>query len=254
VKVLVMGSGTSTGVPVIGCQCSICLSSDLKDRRTRASIALQNGGGWVIVDTGPDFRAQILSQNILKVKAVLYTHIHADHCHGFDDLRAFSFQSSEPIPCYLMSEHLTEFKVRFAYAFEDTGYTGSKPVVDLREIPEQPFFVQDLEVEPIRLPHGHFTTCGFRFGNFAYITDFKAFPDAWIPKWKGKIHTLVASGIHFKPHPAHSSIPETCELFARLEVKRGIITHLSHKVAFERDSINLPKDVFLAYDGMVIDL
>ena len=253
-KVVVMGSGTSTGVPVIGCDCEVCLSDDPKNKRTRASIALFDGENWYVIDTGPDFRQQILTTKITSIEGVLFTHTHADHCHGFDDLRAFSFRSTTPIPCYFLEEHLPEFKERFAYAFQDTGYTGAKPSVDLKKIPHEVFTLGKLEIEPIRLPHGHFTTCGFRIGSFAYLTDFKGFPKDWVPRWRGKIHTMVASGIHFGQHSAHNNVYETLEVFDQLEVKRGIISHLSHRVAHDIHASRLPENASFAYDGMVVDL
>ena len=254
-KVVVLGSGTSTGVPVIGCSCRVCRSADPKNKRLRPSLALEPPGGrWLVVDTGPDFRAQVLSHNIYPLGGVLFTHIHADHCHGFDDLRAFTFREKRPVPCYMPKEQISEFKRRFSYAFADSGYRGSVPLVDLMEIPAGEFEFLNLSVEPVRLPHGHMSTCGFRFGEFAYITDFKEFPEADLLRWQGKVKVLYASGIHFETHPSHSSIPETLDLMEKLEIDRGVIGHLSHRVDYLSDSKRLPNHVSLAYDGMVIDL
>ncbi len=254
-KVIILGSGTSTGVPVIGCSCSVCSSLDPRDKRLRSSICLSmDGNKWLIVDTTPDFRQQMLSHRIAAISAVLYTHTHADHCHGFDDLRAYSFVSPHVVDCYLLPDYIAEFRTRFAYAFEDTVYSGAKPMVEIREIPDERFQISGWEIEPIRLPHGGFVSCGFKFGRFAYLTDFKGFPQENLESWRGKIDVMVASGIHFGEHHAHNNIPETLGLFRDLGVKRGIITHISHRVGHESGTLRHPEGAELAYDGMVIDL
>lgn len=253
-KAIILGSGTSTGVPVIGCDCKVCLSPQLEDKRLRASIALTDGSNWLVIDTGPDFRLQILRAGIKSMAAILYTHTHADHCHGFDDVRAFGFKNAHPIPCYLHALHKQDFYTRFSYAFEETAYMGSKPQVEIRTIPDGKFKIGGLIVEPMVLPHGGFEVCGFRFGRFAYVTDFKGFNRQNMAKWRKKVDIMVASGIHFGRHPAHNTIPETCELFRELGVKRGIITHLSHRVSHFADQPKLPAGIEFAFDGMAIDL
>lgn len=253
-KLMILGSGTSTGVPVIGCPCAVCKSPDIRNKRTRASIALQKGSETLLIDTSPEMRLQVLQAGIDTVSAVLYTHTHADHTQGFDDLRQFYFRRRQSIDCYLMEEYHTEFRERFRYAFEDTGYLGATPQVTLKSMPEGGFSVGNFEIEPVRLSHGHVTTCGFRFGNFVYATDFKGFPADVIERWRGRIHTMVASGIHFGSHKTHNVIPETIELFRQLGVKRGIISHLAHDVDYAKHNAEMPPAVELAYDGMTIDL
>ena len=253
-KVIILGSGTSSGVPVIGCHCPVCLSLDSRNRRTRASLAIQSGTQTLLIDTSPEMRLQVLAAKIDTIEAVLYTHIHADHSQGFDDLRAFYFKSKRSIDCFLMQEFHADFKQRFRYAFEDTGYLGAKPQIQLKAMPNQLFKLGPWDIEPVRLPHGNITTCGFRFGNFAYATDFKGFPEEIKQRWKGKIDTMVASGIHYGQHPSHSVIPETLELFQQLEVRRGIISHLAHDIDYVINSKNLPSHVEFAFDGMTIDL
>ncbi|MGE0175183.1 MAG: MBL fold metallo-hydrolase [Oligoflexales bacterium] len=254
-KVVILGSGTSTGVPVIGCQCEVCTSTLSFNKRTRASIAVTSDSGEVlIVDTTPEFRIQVLTQRILRIDGVLYTHTHADHCHGFDDLRALSFKDKRTIECMLLEEHVADFKARFRYAFEDTGYKGKIPQIKLTTIPNGKFHFCGMEIEPIRLPHGHMTTCGIRIGSFVYATDFKRFPEAAIQRLRNSIHTMVASGVHFGQHETHSVIPETVELMRDLGVTQGYITHLSHSVDHRRDREKLPSNVEFAFDGMVIDV
>ncbi len=253
-KVNILGSGTSTGVPVIGCDCAVCTGYAPKNQRTRASIALEQDGDVILIDTAPEMRIQVLRAGIKKLKAVFYTHMHADHVHGFDDLRAFYFKSREPLDIYLLPEMIPELRDRFRYAFENTGYNGAIPQVRLHAISSSQFRVGNFDVETVRLPHGHVETCGFRFGNFAYATDFKTFPEQCVRSWQNKIDVMIASGIHFGHHSTHSCIPETIELFRSLGVKRGIISHLAHEVDYDRHNLLLPPGIELAFDGMTIDL
>lgn len=254
--VTILGSGTSTGVPVIGCRCAVCKSPDPKNNRTRAAVMITDAAQrHIIIDTGPEFRLQMLREDVSSLEAVLYTHLHADHCHGFDDLRAFYFQSGKPINCYLTQELIDEMKIRFAYAFEKTGYLGTRPQVDIHVVKDyQPFTIGDVEVESFGVEHGDVTTSVFRLNRFAYATDFKRFTERQIQAWRGKISVMVASGIHFGAHKTHSVIPETLELFKQLGVERGVITHLSHDVDYLRDAGRLPDNVVFAYDGMRIDV
>ncbi len=253
-KVRVLGSGTSTGVPVIGCRCKVCTSPDPKHHRTRASIVLSNGDRHLLIDTSPEMRLQILKAGISSIVGLLYTHLHADHTAGFDDLRAFYFKSREPLDVYLLPEYFDEIRSRFAYAFVDTGYHGLKPTLNLHAIPDGPFNFAGFPIEPVRCEHGHVTSCGFKFGRFAYVTDFKNFPRKTIEAWRGSIDIMIASGIHFGMHSAHSTIPETLQLFDDLGVKRGIISHLSHEVDYVEHGPLLPNFAEFAYDGMEIDL
>lgn len=254
-KVRILGSGTSTGVPVLGCQCEVCRSADPKNHRTRASILITTSHGHnILVDTPPEMRLQLLAAGVRELSAVIYTHMHADHTQGFDDLRAFYFHTKKPVPIYVLPDYEEEIQSRFRYAFEDTGYIGTRPHVDLRLIPNEPFIIEDQLIDPIILPHGNVRSCALRFGRFAYATDFKEFSKTQIDAWRGHVDTMVASGVHYRPHPTHSNIPETIELFKKLGVKKGILSHLSHEVDFTRDSKSLPDSVSFSYDGMKIDL
>ena len=253
-KVVILGSGTSTGVPVIGCECAVCKSDEPKNKRTRASILIERSGKRILVDTAPELRLQITRLGINRIDALIYTHLHADHTAGFDDLRAFWFYSKADLPVYLRQHYHEELKGRFSYAFEDTGYRGATPQIYLNDFAIGRQNIAGLEVDSIDLPHGNVLSSAVRIGDFAYATDFKAFTEKQISEWRGKITTMVASGIHFGKHPSHSVIPETLKLFDELEVERGVITHLSHDVEYLRHSAELPKGRELAYDGMVIDL
>lgn len=254
-KITILGCGTSTGVPVIGCACDVCSSAEPRNKRTRSSIMLTTGAGQtIVIDTGPEFRFQMLRERVNHLEHVLYTHIHADHCNGFDDLRVFSFNLTTTVACHMPSNHLAEFRARFAYAFEDTGYVGAKPQVDLVPIEEDPFMLAGLWIEPARVPHGHVLTTVYKIGRFLYATDFKAFPEALIERWRGHVDVMVASGVHFREHVTHSNVPQTVALMAKLGVKRGIVTHLAHDVDYVRDASRLPAGVEFAYDGLTIDM
>lgn len=254
-KAIILGSGTSTGVPVIGCSCAACTSTDPRDQRLRASLLLKVGSEQnIVIDTGPDFRTQMLRAGVKTLSQVLFTHSHADHCHGFDDLRAFFFTRRTPVPCYVSTEHIEEFKARFAYVFADTGYLGTKPQVDLIPFQGGTFQIGGIEVETAMLPHGNARTAVFRIGRFAYATDFKAFTPELIARWRGKIDTMVASGIHFRSHATHSSIPETLSVFAQLGVRRGVVTHLTHEILHARDEQKLPPGAILAHDGLELEV
>jgi phosphoribosyl 1,2-cyclic phosphate phosphodiesterase len=258
-KVTILGSGTSTGVPVIGCDCSICHSESSLNHRTRASLMITTPHGeHLVIDTGPDFRCHMLRHGIRRLEHVLYTHTHADHCHGFDDLRAFYFHQRKPVHCYLHKSHIADFKTRFSYAFDPRPTPNSRPQVLTHSFGEEPIQIHFsdfvLEIESVLLPHGLGQTAAFRMGSFIYATDFKNVPENIKKRWRHHITTMVASGVRFQPHPTHSSVPETIALFQDLEVKQGVITHLGHEIDYHRDSVSLPSGVLLAYDGMTIDV
>jgi phosphoribosyl 1,2-cyclic phosphate phosphodiesterase len=257
--VTILGSGTSTGVPVIGCPCSICVSPEQRNHRLRASIMITTPEGeHLVVDTGPDFRAQMLTHKVSRLEHVLYTHTHADHCHGFDDLRAFYFHQKSPVLCYLYKDHVEDFKSRFAYAFDPRPTPNSRPQVTIHPFAPGSFTVsmsrRELTVETELLPHGKGVSAAFKIGPFVYATDFKEVPEITREKWRNQVHTMVASGVRFHAHPTHSSVPETIDLMMDLGVQQGIITHLGHEIAYERDNASLPQGMALAYDGMTIDV
>jgi phosphoribosyl 1,2-cyclic phosphate phosphodiesterase len=256
-KITILGSGTSTGVPVLGCSCQVCQSSNPKNQRWRASIAVRSHEGTnIVIDTGPEFRLQLIRAKINSLQHVIYTHLHADHCHGFDDLRGLYFNSQKPINCWLHPELIPELKQRFHYAFEDTGYLGGRPDIRLHPLPQVSGVstIAGLEVETFLAPHGNAMTNVFRFGRFAYATDFKSLTDETIKAWRGKIHTMVASGLRWREHKTHSSIEETIEIFRRLQIERGVITHLNHEIDFDLDSRKLPSGIELAYDGLELSV
>lgn len=255
INVTVLGSGTSTGVPVIACRCAVCSSKVPQNKRSRASIMLTfEDGQHLVIDTGPDFREQMLRERVIKLGHVIYTHSHADHTHGFDDLRAFYFQENRAVSCYVPRPHLEDFRRRFLYAFENTGYHGTKPQVNLIAIDEGEIQILGHMFEVAYLPHGHMQVAAYKVGRFAYATDFKGFPSDLIKKWRGEIDVMVASGVHFREHATHNNIYQTMDLFKQLHVKRGILSHLGHEVDFHEHADRLLPGCEFAYDGMGIDV
>lgn len=251
----IMGCGTSTGVPVLGCSCAVCKSTNPRNQRWRASVAIWGPNQIpIVIDTGPEFRLQALRAGISSLQHVIYSHLHADHCHGFDDLRGLYFNSQKQIECWLHPDLIQELKLRFHYAFEDTGYLGGRPDLKLCPLPANQGVTQiaGLEVETFLAPHGNTFTNVFRFGRFAYATDFKTLGDNIIRAWRGKVHTMVASGLRWRDHKTHSTIGETIDLFRKLDVERGIITHMNHEIDYDVETAKLPAGVELAYDGMEI--
>ncbi len=253
INVKILGSGTSTGVPVIGCDCAVCQSGHTRNKRKRASILVSAlGRPKILVDAGPDLRQQLLEENCADIEHIVLTHLHADHCHGLDDLRSLYFYHHRPLHLYVSPLHVDELKTRFNYIFGKTGYHGTRPQIELHILSEGMNTVGGWQLDHVHLPHGHVQTSAFRWGHFAYATDFKSFPKQVSDLWRGKIHTLIASGIRDRPHQTHSSIPETINIFKDLEVKRGIISHLSHEVDYIQTLKDLPIGTELAYDRMPI--
>jgi phosphoribosyl 1,2-cyclic phosphate phosphodiesterase len=256
-KITILGSGTSTGVPVLGCSCNVCMSPSTFNKRWRASILIQTSQGQnIVVDTGPEFRLQALRAGIRTLQHVIYTHIHADHLHGFDDLRGLYFNSGKPIDIFLDRDYVAELRHRFHYAFEDTGYLGGRPKLNLIELPHdfESMSIAGVDVETARMPHGNVTTNVIKIGRFLYATDFKYFTDEAVRKWRDEIDVMIATGLRWDEHKTHSTISETIDLFKRLRVRRGILTHLSHQVDYERDSPKISGAAEFAYDGMSIEL
>ena len=258
IKIRILGSGTSTGVPVVGCGCAVCLSPEPRNKRLRTSILItrRDTQQQILIDTTPDFRQQMLDAQVSRLDEVLYTHTHADHCHGFDDLRSLYFHSRKPVRCWIWQGHEQDLTGRFSYAFQArTGYAGTAPQVDLRTFArEETLSLLGFEIETRLLPHGHMESVAYRFGDFLYATDFHHFPDEVAAAWKGRVTTMIGSGLRFEPHPSHSTIDETVELFRELGVTRGYLTHMSHAVEHVRDSKKLPANVTFAYDGLEFDL
>ncbi len=257
VELIFLGTGTSHGVPVIGCHCAVCRSNDPRNRRTRPSIALRGDQGTVVIDTTPELRIQLLRERIDRVHAVLYTHAHADHVHGFDDIRIFPHYLGRPVPIYCEAAVERRLRQSFAYAFSDEARRlpeGAIPHVHIVPISAgQPFEVIGLKVLPVRLLHGRWRILGFRFGRVAYCTDVSAIPDDSWPLLEGLDH-LILDALRYRPHPTHFSIGEALEVIERLRPGRAWLTHLCHEVDHAQLERELPDHVAPAYDGLRLDV
>jgi phosphoribosyl 1,2-cyclic phosphate phosphodiesterase len=253
-KVTLLGTGTSTGVPMIGCPCATCHSSDPRDKRLRVSVLLQHGDRNILIDTSADFRQQMLSHNITHLEAILYTHQHYDHIAGFDDLRAFQFLKKKSPACFASQETYNHLRKTFDYAFGGaTQSGGGLPKANFIVIDERPFELKGLPIVPIPLLHGSMKILGFRVGAFAYLTDCSAIPSASFKLLDG-LDTLVLDGLRFKAHPTHFSIEEAVEIAERIAPRITYLTHMNHDVMHETTERDLPSHVRLAYDGLTFEL
>ena len=249
-----LGTGTSVGVPMVGCACPACTSDDPRDSRTRTSAVLGLPGGTVLVDTTPDLRSQLLRERIGTVDAVLYTHDHVDHVYGLDDLRPLCFLAKRKLPLYC--EERVEARIRraFDYAFEEKPPAGGGvPDVFFERITAEPFDLLGTRVVPLRLRHGPWTVLGFRIGDFAYCTDTNGIPDETWPLLAG-VRTLVLDGLRPRKHPTHFSIDEAVEASGRIGARRTLLVHMSHDVVHAEVAARLPEGVELAYDGLEVPL
>ena len=248
----VLGSGTSMGVPTIGCDCAVCRSSDRRDRRTRPSVLLEYGGNVVIVDTTPDFREQALREGIRKLDAVLYTHTHADHILGIDDLRPLSYRHRPgKIPLYATAEAAEFLRTMFRYIFDDNYKYGGIAQLELKTV-DGPFDLFGARMEPVTVLHGDIPILGFRFGSAAYLTDFSAIPDASFAQLEG-LDILFLDALRHRPHPTHSTVENSLQIVERLKPTRAFFTHICHDVPHEATNATLPEHVRLSYDGLKLE-
>ncbi len=248
-----LGTGTSSGVPMIGCDCMVCTSSNKKDKRLRSSIMVQSANTTLVVDAGPDFRYQMLRAGVKHLDAIIFTHSHKDHVAGLDDVRAFNFFSGKGMPVY-SSEMTQEVLIReFPYAFADTKYPGL-PEIQLNSMPSESFMIGDIPVTPIDVWHLKMPVLGFRFGKFTYITDANRIEPSEKEKIKGS-EVLVLNALRKDKHISHFSLPEAIELAQELQVPTTYLTHISHQMGLH-DVVEkeLPPGIHFAYDGLQIDV
>ena len=251
-----LGSGTSVGVPAIGCSCEVCRSGHPRNQRTRCAVIVGLPEGNLLIDTPPDLRQQLLRENIGIVHAALFTHEHADHLHGLDDLRLFQFYLGHPVPIYCEDKVSDRIQRVFDYAFSDIEPThvGATPKLSLRSIRDEPFDVLGQQIIPVRLLHGpRFEVLGFRIGNVAYCTDTSEIPAESWPKLGG-LDVLILDALRKRPHISHMSLDEAIATAEKLEAKRTIFTHISHEMDHETINKQLPRGMELGYDGLRIQL
>jgi phosphoribosyl 1,2-cyclic phosphate phosphodiesterase len=251
-RVTFLGTGTSTGVPVPTCDCRVCTSDDPRDRRLRPSALLAWGESGVLVDTTPDFREQALRFGVERVDAVLYTHSHADHVLGLDDLRLYNWKQRAPIPAYGSEQTLEELSRTFWYVFEPGPSENTRPDIERRPI-GGPFELLGRRVVPIPLFHGRMPIFGYRVGRFAYLTDVSEIPEPSYELLRG-LDVLVLNGLRERPHPTHLSLEGALACAGRIGARRTLLTHVSHEVHHRSVSAGLPAGVELAYDGLCVEL
>jgi phosphoribosyl 1,2-cyclic phosphate phosphodiesterase len=247
----VLGSGTSMGVPTIGCDCAVCHSSDPHDRRTRPSILFEFGGKNVLIDTTPDFREQAIREGIRKIDAVVYTHAHADHILGIDDLRPLSYHREGKIPLYARPEAADFLRKMFSYIFDADYKFGGLARLDLKPI-DGPFELFGVGIQPVPVMHGDTEIFGYRFGNAAYLTDFSTIPESSMPLLEG-LDVLFLDGLRHKPHPTHSTVENSMRIGDQVKAKRVFFTHICHDLPHEETNAALPPHVRLSYDGMKLE-
>lgn len=251
-KLTFLGTGTSTGVPTLGCRCSTCTSEDPRDRRTRSSVLLEYNGRVVVIDTSPDFRQQGLREGMCRLDAVVFTHTHADHVFGLDDVRVFNMRQKEAIPIYADPPSMANIRRIFDYVFRANYAPGGIPQLDPRLI-AGPFELWDARFIPLPVWHGELPVLGFRFGNTAYITDFSVIPEQTLALIEG-VDVLILDALRQKPHPTHSTLAQSLAIVERINPNRAFFTHIAHEVAHEATTATLPAGVQLAYDGLKVDL
>lgn len=247
-RLTLLGTGTSTGVPVVGCRCPVCTSGDPRNRRSRCSALVEWDGRRLLIDTATDLRQQALDHGLDRIDAVLYTHTHADHVHGIDDLRTFNLNAGAAIPIYGSAETIAVIRNNFGYIFDDELEPGYRPRLTTRVV-TAPFDFAGLPIVPIPLRHGRGSALGYRFGDCAYLTDCNALPAGTTELLTG-LDTLVIDALRFRPHATHYNIAQALEVAAGLAPRRTLLTHLSHDVDHTRHTAGLPAGVEFACDGL----
>jgi phosphoribosyl 1,2-cyclic phosphate phosphodiesterase len=252
-----LGTGTSFGVPQIGCDCAVCRSTDPRDKRTRSGAVLQAAGSTILIDTPPELRLQLIAGGFSQVDAVVYTHEHADHINGIDDLRIFSVRQRKPLPIFGPPETLERVRASFNYIFDEAvrPYEGtSKPTLVMHPTePGRSVKVAGVEVLPLAFHHGHLRVFGYRVGRLAYITDVKAIPEAEREQLRG-LDVLVLNALWWRPHPTHLSISEAVDTAQALGARRTYLTHLTHETGHSELEAQLPAGVLPAYDGLTVEV
>ena len=251
-----LGTGTSFGVPQIGCGCAVCRSTDPRDKRTRSGAVIEAGGSTILIDTPPELRLQLIAGGITRVDAVIYTHEHADHTNGIDDLRMFSMRQRRALPIYGPAETLERIRTSFSYIFDDVrAYEGtSKPSLEMHALePGRPVAVAGVELLPLAFRHGHLRVFGYRVGSLAYLTDVKAIPEAERGRLQG-LDVLVLNALWWRPHPTHLSIAEAVQTAQALGARRTYLTHLTHETGHAELAGQLPAGILPAHDGLVVEV
>jgi len=247
----VLGSGTSMGVPTIGCACAVCNSSDPRDRRTRPSVMVEYDGHAVVIDTTPDFREQAIREKIRRLDAVIYTHAHADHILGLDDLRPLTFWSNKNIPLYAHDDTANTIRRMFTYIFDGDYKYGGLAQVELKPV-SGPLELFGARFVPVKIMHGDAEIHGYRFGSAAYLTDHSDIPEDSIAQLQG-LDVLFLDALRKRPHPTHSSLENSVKLVEQIKPKRAFFTHISHDLGHEETNAALPPHIRLSHDGLKLE-
>jgi phosphoribosyl 1,2-cyclic phosphate phosphodiesterase len=249
-KLTFLGTGTSVGVPSVGCDCQTCLSDDPRDKRLRTSLLVEDGDHKILIDASTDFRQQALRINLDRIDAILFTHAHADHCFGLDDTRPLMFRHG-PMPCFATEITWQGLRRIYAYAFEPAPYPGVPRIVPHRL--EGDFHLLGLPVQPLTVIHGRLPVTAYRINDFAYITDCNVIPDETCEKLHN-LDLLIIDALRFKSHPTHMSLDESLSYIERLKPRRALLTHISHDIKHQETSEHLPESVEIAYDGLSVEV
>ncbi len=252
-KVTFLGTGTSQGVPVIACDCPVCQSVDLKDKRLRTSIMITSETTQVVIDSGPDFRQQMLTHQVQTLDAIVFTHEHKDHVAGMDDIRAFNYSTGNPMKIACTYQVEEALRREFAYVFDNPNYPGV-PKIDIQRIHEDLFQIGDITLTPLPVMHLKMPVLGFRIGDFSYVTDANFISEETKEKIKGS-QILVINALRHEPHPSHFTLSEAIELVNELKIPTVFFTHISHQLGkHEEVSASLPPNIQIAHDGLTIEI
>ena len=253
IKVTFLGTGTSIGVPIIACKCTVCMSSNKKDKRLRSSVMIETQGKIIVIDCGPDFRFQMLREDVSNIDAILFTHEHRDHIAGLDDVRAFNYIRKKKIPVYAERRVIDAIRTEFPYIFSKTEYKGA-PLISINEIDEDRFNIDGIKIIPIRAMHHTLPVLGFRIGDFVYITDANFIETKELEKMKNA-KVIVLNALRFKAHFSHFSVNEAVGIIKKLAPEKAYLTHLSHFIGLHNETNKLlPDRIELAYDGLVLNI
>ena len=252
-KITFLGTGTSQGVPVIACKCDVCLSNNLKDKRLRSSVLIEFQNKTIVIDTGPDFRQQMLRERVEKLDAVLFTHAHKDHVAGLDDIRSFNFRSKKPMDIFCTNDVLNALRMEYSYIFSEKTNPGV-PKVNVNIIENNNFYIDDIEIQPIRALHYKLPVLGFRIKNFVYLTDLSEINSAEKRKMINA-DVIVLDSLRKEPHLSHLSLDESIVLIKELKPKQAYLIHISHLMGLH-DQVNseLPNNIHLSYDGLQLNM